>query len=580
MALVGDNIKQEDNRRLLSNPNVRAMLNTIGYAEGADYNTIVGGKTFSSFDKKPRNKVYIKNIKDYSTAEGKYQFLNSTWDEIAKDLSLKDFSPESQDLAAVELIKRKGALDDIINGNFESAVHKLSGTWASLPTVGGSSAYRGQNARNMSDLKSFYYNIDTQNKSFSPEYEYSDINIPTDYNVFKNIQQSSYNLPTNEEAGVKQEDEKVVEAKRILNEKTLEQQILDSYNKQNKQQEQTQQEEVVPYADIQQQYAAVSNFVDTPLYQEGGILDKLTSKLSNLFSSDEPINNNQEKITPKTIFIKDDRTTSATTGKKINPNKELVSGEYNINNIRSIINAAKRQGVDPYTALAISLQETGLGKTDGNLGHVIDSDYVGRPSDKLAYALKTKLETADRLGLTDEAKRLQIYNGNKKIFPSTEERYHGFKMKSIYGVPIPEGGLDMGQNPLYGKRVIDLRDNVLKKNKFINDEVSRLSPNYNKFFRRYDEPLLSYMSNTTLQEGGDVLNRLMVSKKGVFDSNDNPVIVPAPNISMKGVNYPIQATSLETGETKLLQPNEEYLFKNTKNVLEIPQLNKYFNKKG
>lgn len=37
-------------------------------------------------------------------------------------------------------------------------------------------------------------------------------------------------------------------------------------------------------------------------------------------------------------------------------------------------------------------------------------------------------------------------------------------MKKIYGVPVPAGGLDLRKNPLYGKQIMDIVDNILKKN--------------------------------------------------------------------------------------------------------------------
>lgn len=70
-----------------------------------------------------------------------------------------------------------------------------------------------------------------------------------------------------------------------------------------------------------------------------------------------------------------------------------------------------------------------------------------------------------------------------------------------------------------------------------------------------------------MQDGGQI----PISSDGVFASGNKPVIVPSDFISMEGVAYPILAKSLETGETKLLQPEEKYHFKNTKRVLEIPQ---------
>jgi muramidase (phage lysozyme) len=144
----------------LSNPKVQAMLKVIRTAEGADYNTRVGGGKFSDLSKKPGQKVYIPSIKDYSSAEGAYQFLNKTWDSVSKKLGLKDFSPKSQDLAALELIKQKGALTDILNNNFETAVNKLSSTWASLPTASGKGFYKGQKARRMDFLKNTFINSD------------------------------------------------------------------------------------------------------------------------------------------------------------------------------------------------------------------------------------------------------------------------------------------------------------------------------------------------------------------------------------------------------------------------------------
>jgi hypothetical protein len=37
-------------------------------------------------------------------------------------------------------------------------------------------------------------------------------------------------------------------------------------------------------------------------------------------------------------------------------------------------------------------------------------------------------------------------------------------MKKIYGVPVPKEGINMKKNPLYGKQIMDLRDNVLNQN--------------------------------------------------------------------------------------------------------------------
>lgn len=69
------------------------------------------------------------------------------------------------------------------------------------------------------------------------------------------------------------------------------------------------------------------------------------------------------------------------------------------------------------------------------------------------------------------------------------------------------------------------------------------------------------------QEGG-----IKVDPQGYWNPENlnRPVIIPSPNITMKNVDFSVLGTSLETGEQKLMQPNKNYFFKNTQNVLEQP----------
>lgn len=113
--------------------NVKKFLDFLGRAEGADYNTIVGGSKFSDFRAHPRV-VGLRTAEGPSTAAGKYQIVGTTYDAVAPKLGIRDFSPDSQDKIAVELIRQKGALEDVRNGNFDAAIGKLGGTWASLPS--------------------------------------------------------------------------------------------------------------------------------------------------------------------------------------------------------------------------------------------------------------------------------------------------------------------------------------------------------------------------------------------------------------------------------------------------------------
>ena len=115
----------------LSNPNVQKFLGFLGKSEGADYNTIVGGSTFDDYTVHPK-KVGLTTSEGPSTAAGKYQITGTTYDDIAARLGVKDFTPGTQDKIALELIRRKNALEDIKAGHFPQAISKLGNTWASL----------------------------------------------------------------------------------------------------------------------------------------------------------------------------------------------------------------------------------------------------------------------------------------------------------------------------------------------------------------------------------------------------------------------------------------------------------------
>jgi lysozyme len=76
-----------------------------------------------------------------STAAGAYQIIKPTWQGLKGALGLPDFTPASQDAAAVQLIKQCGALEDVKAGRFNEAVRKCRSKWASLP---GNYAKQGQ----------------------------------------------------------------------------------------------------------------------------------------------------------------------------------------------------------------------------------------------------------------------------------------------------------------------------------------------------------------------------------------------------------------------------------------------------
>lgn len=177
--------------------------------------------------------------------------------------------------------------------------------------------------------------------------------------------------------------------------------------------------------------------------------------------------------------------------------KNLKSGKFKKEHIQNIIKAAKATGVDPNQLLALTWQESNLGGTkqqieeqqakrqqimaqgkraghgdiQTNLGQITGvenpdelaalSSKTGINSQYLAPALilRNKLKEAKHLGFTDPALQLQMYNGVGKLQMKPGAKY--------YGQSFPDGGvLDMRQNPLYGKRLLELSSD-LKKNKDI-----------------------------------------------------------------------------------------------------------------
>lgn len=116
-----------------ANPNLTRFLDFLGKAEGASWDTVVGGGKFSDFSRHP-NVVGLRTAEGPSTAAGRYQITGTTYRDVAPKIGVTDFSPESQNRVAIELIRRNGALDDVLSGNFDNAIQKLGSTWASLPT--------------------------------------------------------------------------------------------------------------------------------------------------------------------------------------------------------------------------------------------------------------------------------------------------------------------------------------------------------------------------------------------------------------------------------------------------------------
>ena len=134
---------------LLAGANVCAFLDMLAWSElgpallavsDDGYNVFVGSTAkhphlFASYASHPH---IIVNVSSglRSSATGRYQFLAHTWDALVDKLALPDFSPISQDRAAIELLRQCKAYPEIVAGHIEAAIHLARSIWASLPGAG------------------------------------------------------------------------------------------------------------------------------------------------------------------------------------------------------------------------------------------------------------------------------------------------------------------------------------------------------------------------------------------------------------------------------------------------------------
>ena len=131
----------------LADANERAFLDMIAFSEGTagpdGYFAMFGfpapGRIATNLDDHPG--LYFEfadraGNRLKTSAAGRYQFLLRTWRELQRSLNLPDFGPASQDAAALELVRQRGALNDVRAGRLQAAIAKCAKTWASLPGAG------------------------------------------------------------------------------------------------------------------------------------------------------------------------------------------------------------------------------------------------------------------------------------------------------------------------------------------------------------------------------------------------------------------------------------------------------------
>ena len=144
----------------LKDPRVKALLDTISYAEGTSgpegYRTMFTGKKFDTSKGWKHPDTVMRGGGYASTAAGRYQMLTPTYQMAAKATGTSGFSPSEQDLQAVFLIDNRQALEPLLRGeNINTVINQLAPEWASLPTSEGKSAY-DQPVRGISELEKYY----------------------------------------------------------------------------------------------------------------------------------------------------------------------------------------------------------------------------------------------------------------------------------------------------------------------------------------------------------------------------------------------------------------------------------------
>lgn len=180
-----------DPRQYLNNPNVRKFLDVIAKAEGVKhgYNTIFGNERFNNLSAHPNVRKQFKQTDgkmNVTSAAGRYQFIKSTWGEQARRYKLKDFSPQSQDIAAIGLLIQNGSLPYILKGDYQTAISKSGGTWASLPSSPYAQPKRSQaeidkllggySSQSQQSYEAQYVDLNALRKKQQPQQQYVDLN--------------------------------------------------------------------------------------------------------------------------------------------------------------------------------------------------------------------------------------------------------------------------------------------------------------------------------------------------------------------------------------------------------------------
>jgi muramidase (phage lysozyme) len=130
------NTRLEENKVYLADPNVAAYLKAIAASEGGGYDFKYGavkGKKNDPWRFTDTSTHPGAGIGGRTTAAGMYQITVDTWRQFGGKMGLTDFTPNTQDLIAVDMLRTIGVIDKIKVGDVAGAMPKAALKWAALP---------------------------------------------------------------------------------------------------------------------------------------------------------------------------------------------------------------------------------------------------------------------------------------------------------------------------------------------------------------------------------------------------------------------------------------------------------------
>lgn len=195
-----------------------------------------------------------------------------------------------------------------------------------------------------------------------------------------------------------------------------------------------------------------------------------------------------------------------------------------------------------------------------------DSDKIAKElSSKAFNIVSDNLDSQDLTNLQDtDNKGIFAESTQDNLDPNNYQDRQSLSRGKIKEEPKQEEEIE---NPWKAK----LKEKIQKRNNLLN-LIS--SEGFDLQFIEQDRKTMAdtqpSSNQNVMRDGGQI----KVSSDGLYQYPKQDVLVPTTDgrITMKNISYPVKGISQETGEEILMQPGGEYQFKNTKNVLEIPQI--------